>query len=211
MEIKQERRKKRKKEKKKQRQILRQCCLSKEKKPIEQLIRFVLSPDDVIMPDIDAKAEGRGVWLSLSQASVKKATQKNIFAASLRRKVNLPKDLAQLTRLRLEQRLLGSLGLARKAGQLVIGNAKVRSAIKKGTIIALITASDGAKEEKDKILKLANSRLQQQSYLHIDILSAQKLSLALGQENVIYGALFDGAAGKNAINRAKRLIEYLDN
>jgi uncharacterized protein len=39
--------------------------LTREVKPVADLIRFVVSPDGELMPDTDAKAEGRGVWVSL--------------------------------------------------------------------------------------------------------------------------------------------------
>ncbi len=190
---------------------IRQCALSKEEKEAKHLIRFVLSPNNEIVPDIDAKAEGRGVWISLSQLAVKEGAKKNIFSKSLSCQVKLPKDLAQEVRLRLEQRLLGALGLARKAGQLIIGGAKVRSAIEKGNVIALISASDGALDGRKKILNMANSRLNEKSYLHIDILHSDQLDLALGRENVIHGALIAGAAGEAAVNRGKRLIRYINN
>ncbi len=189
---------------------LRQCDLTRKVKKVDDLIRFVLSPDNVITPDIDAKAEGRGVWVSLSYLSIEQSVKKNIFSKALSCQVNVPKDLAQLTQTRLEQRLLGALGLARKAGQLIIGGAKTRSLIESGNIVALISASDAANDERAKILNLAARKLEKNSYLHIDILHSDQLNLALGRENVIYGALIDGVASKTVVKRANRLIQYVN-
>jgi len=47
----------------------RQCALTREVRPAADLIRFVLGPDDVIWPDVDEKAEGRGVWITLSETA----------------------------------------------------------------------------------------------------------------------------------------------
>jgi len=186
----------------------RQCALKKEVKPTNELIRFVLSPDDEIVPDIDAKADGRGVWLTLSKSVIKEAMKKNIFASSLKQKVKFSDELAQLVCLRLEQRLLGSLGLARKAGQLLLGGAKVRSSIEKKEITALLIANDGALDGRNKIVGMAKARLEPTSFLQIDFFNSEQLSLALGRENVIYGALINGAAANSAVERAKRLVQY---
>ena len=58
----------------------RQCALTREVKPVADLIRFVVSPDDEVVPDTDAKAEGRGVWISLGQKAVAEAVRKKAFA-----------------------------------------------------------------------------------------------------------------------------------
>ena len=52
------------------------------------------------------------------------AQKKKAFAKSLKAEVKVPDDLAGLTRRRLEERLLSSLSLARKAGQLVTGSTE---------------------------------------------------------------------------------------
>ena len=109
-------------------------------RPAGDLIRFVLGPDDVIWPDVDEKAEGRGVWITLSEEAVRQAAKKNVFAKSLKTAVKLPDDLAALTREHLTQRLLGALGMAKKAGQLVNGQTRVQAALKSGDAIALLTS-----------------------------------------------------------------------
>ncbi len=37
-------------------EIVRECCLTREQKPVAELVRFALGPDDVLVPDVDAKA-----------------------------------------------------------------------------------------------------------------------------------------------------------
>src|SRR5690606_17442343 len=108
-------------------------------KPVAELIRFVLGPDGMLAPDTEARAEGRGVWVSLSRDAVTEAAKKKVFARSLKTEVRLPDDLPGLTQLRLEQRYLNALSMARKAGQLTFGATKVRGLIETGNLIALIT------------------------------------------------------------------------
>lgn len=187
----------------------RECALRREQKPVADLIRFVAGPDHVIVPDIDAKAPGRGVWVSLYEGDVARAAEKNVFARSLKQKVSVPADLAQLTRSRLEQRLTGALGLARKAGQLVTGATRVKSAIESGTVLALLTATDAAADGRRKMLQAIRANGLEEQVQHFELLSSTQMGLALGQENVIHAALIDGAAAKSALARAQRLARYI--
>ena len=65
----------------------RMCALTRVEKPVAELIRFVLGPDGVLVPDTEAKAEGRGVWISLNRSLVAEAVKKKIFARSLKSEV----------------------------------------------------------------------------------------------------------------------------
>jgi len=198
-------------------ETVRQCCLTRTEKPVEDLIRFVVSPDGDLVPDIDAKAEGRGVWVSLSAAAVAEAQRKKAFAKSLKTAVNMPEDLAGLTKTRLEQRLLGALGLARKAGQIATGATRVRAAIDKGEVIALLTATDAAADGRAKMrgalkaheLGAEELGLPGPQVPHFEFLSSDQMGLALGLENVIHAALTKGAAAQAALARAERLARYL--
>jgi predicted RNA-binding protein YlxR (DUF448 family) len=198
---------------------MRECALTREKKPVGDLIRFVLGPDEVIVPDTDAKADGRGVWISLGATQVAAAQKKNAFAKSLKEKVSLPDDLAGLTRQRLEQRLLGALQMARKAGQLLTGATRVKAAIEAGDVIALFTATDAAEDGRSKMLSSlrgASRAAAEQggtgtAVPHFELLSAEQMGLALGVENVIHAALITGAAAQSALARAARLARYVAN
>ncbi|MFN7093715.1 MAG: DUF448 domain-containing protein, partial [Allorhizobium sp.] len=89
----------------------RMCALTRAERPVAELIRFVLGPDGELVPDTEAKAEGRGVWISLSRDAVAQAVKKKVFARSLQTEVKLPDDLPGLTELRLQQRYLNALGM----------------------------------------------------------------------------------------------------
>ncbi|WP_417309170.1 RNA-binding protein [Devosia sp.] len=197
----------------------RLCALTREVKPVDDLIRFVVSPDDEVVPDTDAKAEGRGVWISLGAKFVAEAQKKKAFARSLKAEVKVPDDLAGLTRKRLEARLLQSLGIARKAGQLLTGAGKVKSAIEAGEVIGLITASDGAEDGRNKLagslkgftLAAQEAGLNPAVAPHFEMLDSGQLGLALGTENVIHAALIRGGAAQAAVQRAERLARYIVN
>ena len=200
-------------------EIERRCALTHEVKPAAELIRFVVGPDDVLVPDTDAKAEGRGVWISLGEAFVAEAIKKKAFSKSLKTAVNVPDDLPALTRHRLEQRFVNSLQMARKAGQLATGATKVKAALETGDAIALMTATDAADDGKKKMLATlkASSKAAEELGLpganrpHFELLDSAQLGLALGIESVIHAAPTQGAAGETAVKRAERLARYIAN
>jgi predicted RNA-binding protein YlxR (DUF448 family) len=200
-------------------EIERRCALTLEVKPAADMIRFVVGPDDVLVPDTDAKAEGRGVWVSLGEKLVAEAIKKKAFARSLKTPVTVPEDLVALTRLRLEQRFVNSLQMARKAGQLMTGAMKVKAALETGEAIALVTATDAAEDGRKKMLATlkASSKAAEEQGLpgadrpHFELLDSAQLGLALGIESVIHAAPTQGAAGEVAVKRAERLARYIAN
>ena len=197
----------------------RECALTRDKKPVGELLRFVVGPDDRIVPDTDARAEGRGVWITLGEKAVGEAVRRKAFAKSLKGEVSVPADLAVEARERLEQRLLGALGLARKAGQFAVGATQVQAAIAGGRAIALLTATDAAADGRTKMLAALRGRdhaageagASEAATPHFELLSSAQLGLALGRENVIHAALTEGAAARSALARAERLARYIAN
>lgn len=200
-------------------EIERRCALTHEVKPAAELIRFVIGPDGVLVPDTDAKAEGRGVWLSLGEKQVAEAIKKKAFSKSLKTNVTVPDDLPALTRQRLEQRFVNALQMARKAGQLMTGAMKVKAALETGEAIALVTATDAAEDGRKKMLATlkASSKAAEEQGLpgadrpHFELLDSAQLGLALGIESVIHAAPTQGAAGEAAVKRAERLARYIAN
>jgi uncharacterized protein len=197
--------------------MTRTCALTRTEKPVEDLVRFAVGPDDVLVPDVDARAEGRGVWISLSQDAVAEAVKKKAFARSLKAPVTVADDLAELTRQRLEQRLLSALGMARKAGQFISGATKVKGALETNTVLALITATDAAEDGRNKMvgaLKALNYGREEVGISgppvpHFELLESAQMNLALGLENVIHAALTTGAAAQSAVEKARRLARYI--
>jgi predicted RNA-binding protein YlxR (DUF448 family) len=200
-------------------EIERRCALTHEVKPAAELIRFVVGPDDVLVPDTDARAEGRGVWISLGEQAVAEAVRKKAFAKSLKGPVTVPDDLPALTRRRLEQRFVSALQMARKAGQLLTGATKVKAALETGEAIALLTATDAAEDGRKKLLATltavdktaAEQGFDQAPRPHFELLDSAQLGLALGIENVIHAAPTQGAAGEAAVKRAEKLARYIAN
>ncbi|MGD9812036.1 MAG: YlxR family protein, partial [Sphingobium sp.] len=45
----------------------RRCILSGERASPDHLVRLALSPEGEVMPDVRAKAPGRGAWIGVSR------------------------------------------------------------------------------------------------------------------------------------------------
>jgi uncharacterized protein len=199
--------------------VERRCALTHEVKPAADLIRFVVGPDGMLVPDTDMKAEGRGVWISVGEKQVAEAVRRKAFAKSLKSEVTVPEDLPGLTRLRLEQRLVSALQMAKKAGQLLTGMTKVKAALETGQALALLTATDAAEDGRKKLLatrKAATKSAEEQglgtvNIPHFELLDSARLGLALGIESVIHAAPTQGAAGDAVVKRAEKLARYAAN
>ena len=96
----------------------RRCIASGEVRDRARLLRFVIGPDGTVVPDIDERLPGRGLWLTPRRDIVATAAAKGLFAKAARRRVVLPSDLAGEVEQLLRARCLALLGLARRAGQL---------------------------------------------------------------------------------------------
>jgi predicted RNA-binding protein YlxR (DUF448 family) len=64
----------------------RRCIVTGETAPKRGLVRFVVSPDGEIAPDILEKLPGRGIWVSAERDAIETAVKKNLFAARPRRR-----------------------------------------------------------------------------------------------------------------------------
>src|SRR5439155_16522258 len=61
----------------------RMCIVTREVKDEAELVRFVRGPDGAVVPDIDRKLPGRGVWVSLSRERVAEAVRRKAFSRGL--------------------------------------------------------------------------------------------------------------------------------
>jgi predicted RNA-binding protein YlxR (DUF448 family)/ribosomal protein L30E len=171
-----------------------------------RLIRFVAGPDGVVTPDIGRRLPGRGLWVAADRASIDAAAKKNLFARAAKARLVAPADLADQVEALLLRRLLAALGLARKAGDLVIGFEKTLAQIRAGKAAVLIEAADGAADGRGKLLALA-SHISPPPLL-IGLFTGLELDLALGGENVIHTAFLAGRGADRWTFDARRLSGF---
>src|SRR6185369_4904275 len=109
---------------------LRRCVVTGEALEKDQLIRFVLGPEDVVFPDLNGKLPGRGAWVKAERAVLEQAVKKNAFAKAFQAQAKVPADLAERIGRMLDQQILDLLGLARRSGLLVTGFEKANTALR---------------------------------------------------------------------------------
>ena len=187
---------------------VRRCALTRDRKPKEELIRFVLGPDGMVVPDLRERLPGRGVWLTASKDCVAEAAKRNAFAAALKTKANVPPAFADQVERLLTETALGALALANKAGQVVFGFAKIEEAIAKGEIIALVHAKEARADGCRKLDGKFRAESQGQGLEPINAFSTDELGLASGRTNVIHAALIQGGAALALLAAASRLERY---
>ena len=182
----------------------RRCIVTGEVLAESALIRFVIAPDNVVVPDIAASLPGRGHWVRAERATLENAVARNSFAKSAKTSVNVPRDLCARTERVLVERMMADLGLARRAGQLVFGFDNVARALQSRTPPSvLVEAKDGAADGRRKLVALAQAK--NLCFETVDGLDSREISLALGRENVIHAALKSGRLSERLVMDAGRL------
>src|ERR1700680_1251655 len=73
---------------------MRMCAVTREVRPIDELIRFVVAPSGEVIPDLKRKLPGRGLWGSASRRAVPEAVRRNQFGKGFKRAVRVPPTLA---------------------------------------------------------------------------------------------------------------------
>ncbi len=134
----------------------RRCAITRARLPKEQMIRFVISPDRVVIPDLAARLPGRGIWLSARGDVLEKARVQGklvgYFARAARGPVTVPPDLPDSLRAGLLRRFAELLGLTRRAGQAVAGFQKAREWVRDGRAALIVQAADGSEDERARLL-----------------------------------------------------------
>ena len=126
----------------------RMCAVTRQVRPIDELIRFVVSPSGEVIPDLKRKLPGRGLWVSASHKAVSEAERRNLFGKGFKRNLLKSPTLAQGNDSLMVRGLVEALAMAAKAGQVVSGFTKVETALESRQetrqVRALIHAADGA-------------------------------------------------------------------
>ncbi len=191
---------------------MRMCAVTRQVRPIDELIRFVVSPQSEVIPDLKRKLPGRGLWVSASHRTVAEAVRRNQFSKGFRRELRVAQTLAADCESLLVRSAIDALAMAAKAGQIVSGFSKVQGALEQGHVEALIHASDGAVDGIRKLDAIVrqNAGINDESrkFPVVTALTSEQLDLALGRSNVVHAALLAGPASKTFLSRSHVLVRY---
>ena len=151
-----------------------------------RLLRFVVGPDGVLVPDVEARLPGRGLWLTSGRDIVDRAVAKRLFARAARRPVSVPVDLADRVEALVARRCGDALGLARRAGSAVAGFDRVSDAVRRGRAAMLLFACDGAEGGRQKLGALGRNLPS------AAVLTSAELGAAFGRERIVHAAVRGG-------------------
>lgn len=180
----------------------RSCIVTHAVKEKGELIRFVIGPNDTLVPDITGKLPGRGLYVLASRLTLAEAIAKRAFSRAAKTQVHIPDDLSAKVEAQLARRVGEALSLARKSGQVVMGFDQVEAAVKSGKVEALIHASDAGVDGVKKLSGYTGPVFDQ--------LPRELLSEVLGKENAVHAAVTHGPTAGFFIEEARRFALFLD-
>ncbi len=195
----------------------RTCILSRATAPRDGLIRLALSPDGQVLPDVRAKAPGRGAWIAVTRAELEQAQSKGKLKAALTRAFKtgdftLPDDLGDRIASALQRATLDRLGLEAKSGTLVTGGERIEAAARSGKLHLLLHASDAGADGAAKLAQAwrvgADREGSGLSGLALPV-TRTILSLALGRENVVHAGLTDAQAARRVGDALARWLHFI--
>jgi hypothetical protein len=180
----------------------RRCLVTRQVKDWDQMIRFVLDPAGQVVPDVDGRLPGRGMWLSADRNVLNRAIAANLFARAARMRVQVRADLAEQVERLLVSRALDCLGLARRAGQVAMGFDQVRACLRSSSAAVLIAAADSAADGRRKLRQLAPG------VPVITAFSKAELGAALGRDGIVHVAVAPGGLARRLIGSVRRLAGF---
>ncbi|MDD2309003.1 MAG: DUF448 domain-containing protein [Desulfuromonadaceae bacterium] len=126
----------------------RSCLSCRTSKDKNMLIRFVLTPEMEIMPDLDSRLPGRGAYTCINKRCVTAAIEQRQFKRSFKHDVSVmpPEQFVEHLRQQLHGRIIGLIGLANKAGRITSGGSMVIDALKGKTKPGLVIVATDVSE-----------------------------------------------------------------
>ncbi|WP_287977501.1 DUF448 domain-containing protein [Sphingomonas sp.] len=196
---------------------IRKCILTQERDARDHLVRLALAPDGQVLPDVRAKAPGRGAWIGVTRAELEEAIAKKRLRGALLRafkgaELTIADDLPQRIADALERNALDRLGLESRSGTLLTGSERIETAARSGQLHALYHAADASEDGRRKLAQAwrVGSDREGSDLKGLALPVARPiLSLALGRENVVHIGLTDRAAAARVSDALDRWLHFI--
>ncbi len=177
----------------------RRCIVTRETEVKSGLVRFVVGPDNLVIPDVLEKLPGRGMWVSASRKAIDEAVKKGLFARAAKAPAKADPALADQVEGILVRRVVDMLSMGRKAGRAVAGLEKVKTWLIDGKAVVLLQASDGSARGKTAL------RPPDGEETLIDCLTSSELGMAFGRDTVVHAAMTKDGITNRVLYDAARL------
>lgn len=175
----------------------RRCLVGGETLPKDRMIRFVVGPGDVVVPDLAEDLPGRGLWVRADRDSITAAAQKSLFAKAAKAPAKAMPELATQVIDLLRARCLSFIGLAKAAGAAVLGEEMVRDGLR-GRKLSFLLLADDAKADLDTA-DMPVSRL----------FTRDELGNALGYAHIVYAGFKPHGITRRLQGEIRRLTDLL--
>lgn len=195
----------------------RRCIATMERRSQGQMVRFVLSPEAQVTPDISVRLPGRGAWVTGTRDALDQAIKRGAFARAFKAQVKLPADLTGQVETLLVKRAIDMLGMAKRSGDLILGFEQVRETVREGRPACLIFASDASEDQRSKVLALVRGLYGPQPGQNAgkhrlppaaDCFSGDEMGMALGRERVVHACLKQGRIAHAWMGELARLSGF---
>ena len=182
----------------------RKCIVTGQILSKDDLLRFVVLPDGMVVPDFKKKLPGKGVYVLNQKKILQKAVQNNLFAKVLKNGAKAGNTLVNQVEMLLKKQALDMVSLAKKAGVLITGMDMVKETLKKGKVAFLVDAVDAGEDGHNKIVSLAKG---------IEIFSLfkiEELDKELARDNTVHLALVKSDMANAVRETFVRLASFLN-
>ena len=199
----------------------RRCIATHRSGSPDGMIRFVLSPDGVVTPDIAGRLPGRGAWVTADRQSLEIAVKKGAFSRAFKAQAKVDPGLVDQVEALLEARVLNLLGLGRRAGDIICGFEQVRDWCRTEQTACLIEASDSAEDGRNKLLNLLRARRHEAVETAraageapaappdlVGGFTSEQLGMALGRERVVHACVKRGRFAQSWLAETARLSGF---
>ena len=191
----------------------RTCIITGESDHSSNLLRFVISPDGSLVPDLAEKLPGRGAYLIPKPEHLKESFKKNKFAKHIgfQKKLSLDEVNAftALVGNLLQRRFVEQLSLARMQGSAIAGAGKLKE---NRPLMGLLIANDVSVREARQLESLTSPNWVMKG------IPAETLGEAFGRNSVAYVGLhrlknakskFDGRGIQHSFQKWKPFIHVI--
>ncbi len=153
----------------------RRCLVAGELKPRAEMIRFVIAPDQSVVPDLSENLPGHGMWVTASRDAIQTAAKNNLFAKAAKEPAKPDADLPDLVARLLRKRCADFLGLAKSAGIAVLGEGQTETAMRANKLSLHLHAPDATR-------KLDN----RYNVSECDLFSRDEMGAVFGYDQIVY-------------------------
>ncbi len=179
----------------------RRCLVTGERAPKFGLLRFVVSPEGEVVPDLGERLPGRGLWLSADRDALKLAVDKKLFARAAKAQVTVPADIADRIQTMLVKRCQDIIGLARRSDMLIVGFDRVLEVLDRRGVGLVVIATDAGGGRRD-IMAAA------EDYPVVSGMTCGEMGEAAGKGVVSFMTILRGGLAKSLHRECERLTGF---